>query len=87
MQARIAALEAARINLSYCEVLAPIDGSIGKSLVTEGAYVRQGEATPMAVIQQLDPIYVNLTQSSADILRLRKEFAPSVNQPMCRSGM
>ena len=70
-----AELDAARIRLSYTEVLAPIDGRIGKSLVTEGAYVQQGEATPMAMVQQLNPVYVDVTQSSADILKLRRDFA------------
>ena len=70
-----AELDAARIRLSYTEVLAPIDGRIGKSLVTEGAYVQQGEATPLATVQQLNPVYVDVTQSSADILKLRRDFA------------
>lgn len=74
VEAATAALDAARIRLSYTEVLAPIDGRIGKSLVTEGAYVRMGEATPMATVQQLDPVYVDVTQSSSDLLKLRNDF-------------
>jgi membrane fusion protein (multidrug efflux system) len=65
-----AALETARINLGHATVTAPISGRIGRAQVTEGALVGQNEATPLATIQQLDPIYVNLTQSSTDILQL-----------------
>jgi membrane fusion protein (multidrug efflux system) len=53
-------------------VTAPISGRIGRALVTEGALVGQGEATPLAVIQQIDPLYVNFTQSAAEVLRLRQ---------------
>lgn len=67
-----AALTTANLNLGYATVTAPISGRIGKALVTEGALVGQGDATQLATIQQLDPIYVNLTQSSSDLLRLRK---------------
>ncbi|MGB4342757.1 MAG: efflux RND transporter periplasmic adaptor subunit [Moraxellaceae bacterium] len=66
------ALESARLNLEYATVRAPISGRIGRALVTEGALVGQGEATPLAVIQQLNPLYVNFTQSSTEILNLRK---------------
>jgi membrane fusion protein (multidrug efflux system) len=66
-----AALQSARINLGYASVSAPIAGRIGRALVTEGALVGQGEATPMALVQQIDPIYVNFTQPAADVLRLR----------------
>lgn len=86
VQASSAALEAARINLSYTDVVAPIDGRIGKSLVTEGAYVRQGEGTAMATIQQLDPMYVDVTQASADMLRLRREFGSSQNNDELQSA-
>ena len=75
VEAATAELDAARIRLSYTEVLAPIDGRIGKSLVTEGAYVRMGEATPMATVQQLDPVYVDVVQSNAELLKLRGDFA------------
>ena len=61
----------ARLNLSYATVTAPISGRIGRAQVTEGALVGQGEATPLATVQQIDTVYVNLTQSSADVLRLR----------------
>lgn len=69
-----AALQAARIDLEYTDVVAPIAGRIGKSMVTEGAYVRQSEATLLATVQQLDSIYVDVTQSSMELLRLRREF-------------
>jgi len=69
-----AALETASLNLGYATVTAPISGRIGKALVTEGALVGQNEATQLAVIQQLDPIYFDFTQSSVDVLRLRKQL-------------
>lgn len=65
----------ARLNLSYATVTAPISGRIGRAQVTEGALVGQGEATPLATVQQIDTVYVNLTQSSADVLRLRAALA------------
>ncbi|MFV0454060.1 MAG: efflux RND transporter periplasmic adaptor subunit [Pseudomonas sp.] len=64
-------LETARLNLGYASVTAPISGRIGRALVTEGALVGQGEATLMARIQQLDPIYADFTQPVAEALRLR----------------
>ncbi len=67
-----AALETASLNLGYATVTAPISGRIGRAKTTEGALVGQGEATELATIQQLDPIYFDFTQSSADILRLRR---------------
>jgi len=70
-----AALEAARINLGYARVTAPIGGRIGKSMVTVGALVTASQPTPLATIQQLDPIYVDVTQSSANLLRLRQNLA------------
>lgn len=75
-----AAVATARLNLNYATVTAPIAGRIGRALVTEGALVGQGEATPLAVIQQIDPIYVNLTQSSEDLLRLRQALASGALQ-------
>jgi membrane fusion protein (multidrug efflux system) len=66
-----AAVQTARINLSYAAITAPISGRIGRALVTEGALVGQGEATPMAVIQQTDPMYVNFTQSASEVMKLR----------------
>lgn len=70
-----AAQETARLNLGYATVTAPISGRIGRAQVTEGALVGQGEATPLASIQQLDPIYVNLTQSSSELLQLQRAMA------------
>ncbi|HVV02271.1 MAG TPA: efflux RND transporter periplasmic adaptor subunit [Verrucomicrobiae bacterium] len=67
-----AAVETAQLNLGYAEVNAPISGRIGKALVTEGALVSATEATQMAVIRQLDPIYFDFTQSSTEVLRLRR---------------
>ncbi len=69
-----AALDSATINLAYTRVTAPVAGRIGKSAVTPGALVTAGQATALATVQQVDPIYVDLTQSSADALRLRRAF-------------
>jgi membrane fusion protein (multidrug efflux system) len=70
-----AALEIARANLSYASVPAPISGRIGRALVTEGALVSQTEATQLALIQQTSTVYVNFTQSTNDVLALRKAAA------------
>ena len=70
-----AAVQTARINLNYANVTAPISGRIGRALVTEGALVGQGEATPLAMIQQINPMYVNFTQSAADVMKLRAALA------------
>ncbi len=67
-----AAVQAARINLTYASITAPIAGRIGRALVTEGALVGQGEATQLAVIQQIDPLYVNFTQSASEVMKLRR---------------
>lgn len=69
-----AAVQTARINLGYAAITAPISGRIGRALVTEGALVGQGEATPMAVIQQIDPMYVNFTQSASEVMQLRRQL-------------
>jgi membrane fusion protein, multidrug efflux system len=69
-----AAQEIAALNLGYCTVTAPISGRIGQALVTEGALVGQSEATELAVIQQMDPIYFDFTESSTEVLKLRREF-------------
>lgn len=68
-------LETARLDLGYATVKASIAGRIGRALVTEGALVGQGEATLMAHIQQLDPIYADFSQPVADALRLREAFS------------
>lgn len=69
-----AALLMARINLGYTRVASPIAGRIGRSDVTEGAYVQQAQATLMATVQQLDPIYVDVTQATTEVLRLQKQL-------------
>ena len=68
-----AAVESARINLAYTKVTSPISGRIGKSSVTEGALVTNGQSNAMATVQQLDPIYVDVTQSSSDFMHLKQE--------------
>ena len=70
-----AALERARIDVRYTKVLAPISGVIGRSAVTEGALVSSGQAQQLATIQQLDPIYVDVTQPARDLLTLRRDLA------------
>jgi len=70
-----AQLETARINLRFTNVPAPISGRIGRSLVTTGALVSAGQADPLTTIQRLDPIYVDIQQSSADLLALRRQLA------------
>ena len=67
-----AAVQTAKISLDYAAVTAPISGRIGRALVTEGALVGQGDATAMAVIQQINPLYVNFTQSASEAMRLRR---------------
>lgn len=73
--ARRAAVEAARIDLEYTTVLAPIAGRVGRSEVTEGAYVQRSTATRMTTIQQLDTVYVYITQSAPELQRLRRTLA------------
>lgn len=68
-----AALRTAQLNLGYATVTAPISGRIGRALVSEGALVTQAEATQMALIQQIDPVYINSTQPVADVARLRQQ--------------
>lgn len=70
----------AQINLDYTRVLAPLDGHIGKSSVTEGALVTANQTTPLAVIQQFDPIYVDVAQSSVGILELKKAMDKGILQ-------
>ncbi len=70
-----AALETANINLRFTQVAAPISGRIGRSLVTTGALVTIGQTEPLAQIQRLDPIFVDIQQSSADLLALRRALA------------
>lgn len=67
-----AALDSANVVLAYARISAPISGRIGKSSVTQGALVTANQATPLATVHQLDPIYIDLTQSSAELLQLRR---------------
>lgn len=68
-------VEAARLNLGYAAVTAPIAGRAGRALVTEGALVGQGEVTPLTVVEQIDPIYVDFSQSAAEVSELRRAQA------------
>lgn len=82
VQAQRAAVQQARINLDYTQVHAPISGRIGKSSITPGALVTANQATPLATVQNLDTIYVDVTQSAADLLKLRAAMAKgSVDAP------
>ncbi|WP_288109187.1 efflux RND transporter periplasmic adaptor subunit [Limnobacter sp.] len=81
-----AAVDAARINLAYTQVKAPISGRIGRSSVTPGALVQQGQATALATIQQLDPIYVNLTQTTTDLLALKRQLASGKLEKTSKGG-
>ena len=72
-----ASLDAAKLNLSYSTITAPITGRIGRTLVTEGALVTANDPTALAIIQQLDPIYVTLTQSSVEMAQLREKVSQS----------
>jgi membrane fusion protein (multidrug efflux system) len=67
-----AAVQTAKITLDYAAVTAPIAGRIGRPLVTEGALVGQGESTPLALVQQINPLYINFTQPAAEVMKLRK---------------
>jgi membrane fusion protein (multidrug efflux system) len=76
-----AALETARINLRYTNIPAPISGRIGRSLATVGALVTANQEDPLAVIQRLDPMYVDIQQSSADLTKLRHALAVGGVEP------
>ncbi len=75
VQVAAAALQAARINLDYTTVKSPIDGNIGRSFVTEGALVTANQSQALAQVTQLDPIYVDISRSSDELLRLKKALA------------
>lgn len=81
-----AALESARINLGYTKVTAAVAGHIGKSSVTPGALVTANQAQALARVQQLDPMYVDVTQSTADILRLKRALADGRLAPNSEGG-
>ena len=70
-----ASIQSAQINVGYATVTTPIAGRIGRALVTEGALVGQGEATQLALVQQINPMFINFTQPVADVLRLRAAIA------------
>jgi membrane fusion protein, multidrug efflux system len=70
-----AAVQTAQINLGYASVTSPISGRIGRALVTEGALVGQGEATPLAVVQQINPMFVNFTQSATEVMNMRRALS------------
>ncbi|WP_395664450.1 efflux RND transporter periplasmic adaptor subunit [Methylocella sp.] len=78
-EAEVAGAKAARdramLNLGYADVRAPISGRIGRALITEGALVEALSGTPLATIQQIDPIYVDITQSVGDLIKLRRDLA------------
>lgn len=76
-----ARLDTARINLGFTTITAPISGRIGRSLVTEGALVSMSGGDPLAVIQRLDPVYVDMQQSGAEIVALRRALASGGNRP------
>lgn len=67
-------LQSAKLKLDYARVTSPIDGRARRALVTEGALVGEGQATPLTVVQQIDPIYVNFAQPAAEVLRLQKQI-------------
>ncbi|WOF43660.1 efflux RND transporter periplasmic adaptor subunit [Sphingopyxis indica] len=76
-----AALDTARINLRYTTITAPIGGRIGRSLATPGALVSATQADPLAIVQRLDPIYVDIQQSAAELTALRRSLANGRTQP------
>ncbi|MDO9067629.1 MAG: efflux RND transporter periplasmic adaptor subunit, partial [Deltaproteobacteria bacterium] len=73
-----AAVETVRINLAYTKVTAPISGRIGRSSITTGALVTAGQSSALATIQQIDSMYVDVTQSTAELLKLRQNLANGV---------
>jgi membrane fusion protein (multidrug efflux system) len=75
VEASRAALAAAEVVLGHARITSPISGRIGKSAVTEGALVKAEQDAPLATVQQLDPVYVDVTQSSAELLQLKREVA------------
>lgn len=78
-----AALQGSSVTLAYSRIISPITGRIGKSSVTQGALVTANQAAPLATVQQLDPVYVDLTQSASELLQLRKDLATG---KLTRSG-
>ena len=82
-----AELVKAKLNLEYATVTAPISGRIGRQMVTEGALVGQNETTLLATIQQINPIYLNLTQSSAELLKLRQKMQNGMLKGTDKTGL
>lgn len=80
-----AALKRARLNLGYATVRAPIAGRIGKALVTEGALVGQDATTPLAIIEQLEPIYADVNQSTRQLSQLRRALQQGHVQPLAQA--
>lgn len=80
-----AALDSARINLDHTRLTAPISGRIGRSSVTEGALVTAEQPAALATIQQLDPLYVDLNQSSSELLNLKKELSSGQPQNLIKT--
>lgn len=80
LKAAIAQRQSARINLNYTAIKAPIAGQIGRSAVTEGALLTANQSQVLATIRQLDPIYVDLTQSASELLQLRRRFPHAQNE-------
>lgn len=78
-----AAVQSSNVTLAYARITSPITGRIGKSSVTQGALVTANQAAPLATVQQLDPVYVDLTQSASELLQLRKDLAAG---KLTRSG-
>lgn len=81
VKAAQAALQRASVTLAHARITSPITGRIGRSSVTQGALVTANQAEALAVVQQLDPLYVDLTQSSSELLRLRKELSAGTLKP------
>lgn len=77
-----AALATSQINLDYTKVFSPISGRIGKSFVTEGALVTANQTTALATVQQFDPIYVDVTQSSTELMELRRQLESAEKTPV-----
>lgn len=76
-----AAVKTAKINLDYTKVYSPVSGRIGISTVTEGALVTANQATPLVYVQQMDPMYIDITQSSAEFLRLQRSLRDDTISP------
>lgn len=86
VQAARQAVETARINLQYTKVLSPVTGRTSRSFVTPGALVTQNQADPLTTVQQLAPVYVDVTQSSIDLLKLRRALAKGEIQDGTQRG-